>query len=200
MYRLVVSMLLGLGLATDIARADIYLAEVADGTLLLTNLPKAGQQYRQVFHNDSVTPSRRGRSASTPRGERPYAGQIEQAALAHDLPPALLHAVIRHESNYDPAALSPKGAAGLMQLMPGTARELGVDDVWNPAANIEGGARYLKRLLVRFDDDMSLALAAYNAGPGAVVANGLASPPYTETQRYVPSVLREYQRLQDISH
>jgi len=107
---------------------------------------------------------------------------------------ALLHAVIQVESGYDPKARSHKGAAGLMQLMPETAKQLGVGDVWDPAANIRGGARYLKQLLQRFDNDFALAVAAYNAGPEAVSKAGRV-PPYAETQRYVPSVLENYRRL-----
>ena len=118
------------------------------------------------------------------------------AAAEHALPEALLHAVIRSESNYNPLAISGRGAIGLMQLMPDTARELGVADPWDPAANIRGGARYLKRLMALFDNDLQLALAAYNAGPGAVLSRGRAIPPYAETRRYVPAVIEHFNRLQ----
>jgi soluble lytic murein transglycosylase-like protein len=110
-----------------------------------------------------------------------------------------LSAVIQHESNFDPKAKSPKGAGGLMQLMPDTAREMGVTDVYDPQSNIQGGAKYLKRMMTLFDNDIALAVAAYNAGPQAVLSRGGVIPPFAETQRYVPSVLRQYRRLQGLA-
>jgi soluble lytic murein transglycosylase-like protein len=130
---------------------------------------------------------------------QPYAALVSAAATANQLPAALLHAVIREESRYNADATSAKGAGGLMQLMPDTARELGVTDVYDPKANIQGGARYLKRLMTLFDNDISLAVAAYNAGPQAVLSRGGVIPPFAETQRYVPSVLRQYRRLQGLA-
>lgn len=148
MNRLLAALLLVLALPSA-AGADVFIGRTEGGTLLLTNLPRAGQHYRRVV-NDS-TPQR---VAVTPAGrvaltERPFAEQVSRAAQDNALPAALLHAVILHESNYDPAARSPRGAAGLMQLMPATATELGVKDVWDPADNIGGGARYLKSLLTK---------------------------------------------------
>jgi soluble lytic murein transglycosylase-like protein len=130
---------------------------------------------------------------------QPYAELVSAAATANELPAALLHAVIKTESAYNPGAVSAKGAGGLMQLMPDTAREMGVTDVYDPKANIQGGARYLKRLMTLFDNDIALAVAAYNAGPQAVLSRGGVIPPFAETQRYVPSVLRQYRRLQGLS-
>ena len=98
------------------------------------------------------------------------------------------------ESRFDPFAISPKGAQGLMQLMPATADELDVDDPFDPAQNIEGGTRWLKRLIQLYEGDLDLALAAYNAGEGAVSRYG-GIPPYRETQNYVRSVRERYQRL-----
>jgi soluble lytic murein transglycosylase-like protein len=105
--------------------------------------------------------------------------------------PALVAAVARAESGFNPAAVSPAGAQGLMQLMPSTARGLGVTDPFDPAQNLDGGARYLRAQLDRFGDP-ALALAAYNAGPGAVSRAG-GIPPYAETQTYVQRVLGYYQ-------
>jgi soluble lytic murein transglycosylase-like protein len=127
-----------------------------------------------------------------------FAPLVLAAADAHGLPVALLQAIIEVESNFNAAAVSPQGALGLMQLMPQTARYLQVRDARDPAANIDGGARYLKELLIRFGNDLPLALAAYNAGPTAVQRSG-AIPAYAETQRYVPRVIARYHSLQSES-
>lgn len=118
-----------------------------------------------------------------------YAGLIEAAAERHRLDPELVHAVIRAESAYDPRARSPAGACGLMQLMPATAQRFAVRDVWDPAQNIEGGVAFLRVLIDRFEGDLKLVLAAYNAGEGAVARYGNSIPPYRETQQYVRRVL-----------
>jgi soluble lytic murein transglycosylase-like protein len=136
-----------------------------------------------------------GRSLS-PHGERvgerggniPYASLIHETARRAGIEPALLAAVAHAESNFNPQARSAAGAKGLMQLMDGTARGLGVADSFDPAQNLAGGARYLASLLKQFRGDHSLALAAYNAGPGTVQQFG-GIPPYEETRRYVPKVL-----------
>lgn len=116
---------------------------------------------------------------------------VDSHAKANRLDPKLVRAVISVESAFQPAALSDKGAMGLMQLMPETAETLAVEDPWDPDANIAGGAKYLRQLLDRFDGSLELALAGYNAGPEAVVRYG-GIPPYTETQDYVEKVLRLY--------
>lgn len=126
-------------------------------------------------------------SARTVPAGTPYADLFQQAASAHGLDPALLAAVARQESGFDPRAVSPAGAQGLMQLMPGTARGLGVSDPFDPAQAIGGAAQLLDDLLGRFGST-ELALAAYNAGPGAVLRyDGI--PPYPETQAYVTSIM-----------
>jgi hypothetical protein len=118
---------------------------------------------------------------------------VRSAARTHGLPEALLQAVIEVESGFDAGAVSPKGALGLMQLMPDTARTLRVRDARDPADNIDGGARYLKELLARHGNDLTLALAAYNAGPGAVQRSG-GIPRIAETQAHVPRVIARYHR------
>ena len=118
-----------------------------------------------------------------------------ESARRHGLDPALVLAVIGVESNFQPQAVSPNGAQGLMQLMPGTARELGVADPLDPAANLEGGSRYLSALVNQYQGDLKKALAAYNAGAGAVSRHG-GVPPYRETRDYVDRVLRRYTRPQ----
>jgi soluble lytic murein transglycosylase-like protein len=117
-----------------------------------------------------------------------YDAQITAAATKYAIDPALLKGLIRQESNFNAAARSSAGAQGLTQLMPGTAAGLGVTDATDPAQAIDGGAKYLKQQLDRFGGDVTKALAAYNAGPGAVAKHG-GVPPYAETQNYVQKVL-----------
>ena len=113
---------------------------------------------------------------------------VQAAAQRHGLDPRLFDALVQQESAYDPMARSHAGAMGLTQLMPGTARMLGVTDPFDPAQNLDGGARYLAQMLRQFDGDTRLALAAYNAGPGAVKRHG-GIPPFRETQNYVRRIM-----------
>ena len=117
-----------------------------------------------------------------------FDGMIEAAADRYGLDSALLKAVVQVESGFSPSAISGSGAKGLMQLMDNTARQMGVIDSFDPAQNIKGGARFLREMLDRFGGDTARALAAYNAGPGAVDRWG-GIPPYKETQAYIPRVL-----------
>jgi membrane-bound lytic murein transglycosylase MltF len=118
---------------------------------------------------------------------------VNSASDQHQVDPDLVRSVIKAESGFNPRAVSPKGAQGLMQLMPGTASQLGVKDAFSPGENVEGGTRYLRDLLVLYNNDMAKALAAYNAGPQRVAQyNGV--PPYRETHAYVARVIKDFNR------
>ena len=123
-------------------------------------------------------------------GAADLAELINKEAKKNDVDPLILEIIIKHESNFNPGAVSPTGALGLMQLMPGTAASCGVKDPFDPAQNVAGGAYYFAQQLRRFQD-LSQALAAYNAGPGAVQTYG-GIPPFAETQNYVSSICMEY--------
>src|SRR6202011_1378722 len=122
---------------------------------------------------------------------------IEKAAMAASVEPNLLRAVIVVESGFNSRALSKRGAVGLMQLMPATASRFGVSNPYDPRENVHAGARYLRFLIDRFGQDVSLALAAYNAGEGAVERNGGRIPHFTEPMAYVPRVLKIYRMLRE---
>ncbi|MFJ4348471.1 transglycosylase SLT domain-containing protein [Pseudomonas sp. NPDC089401] len=182
-------------LAAATAQADVYISIDAQGGYVLSNVHRPGRHYERVISDriDQAGPA----DAQLITG-RPYADLVAAAALAYDVPQALLHALIKAESGYNPKARSAAGAVGLMQLMPDTAKEMGVEDILDPEDNVQGGARYIKRMLTLFDNDITLAVAAYNAGPDAVRRRG-AVPPFAETRRYVPTVLREYRKLQGLA-
>ena len=116
---------------------------------------------------------------------------IETASSKYQVDPNLVKAVVQTESNFDASAVSGAGAEGLMQLMPGTAQEMGVQNALDPAQNLDGGVKYLRKMLDGYDGNVSMALAAYNAGPGTVNQYG-GVPPYQETQTYVKRVLGQY--------
>ncbi|AHZ72868.1 MULTISPECIES: lytic transglycosylase domain-containing protein [Pseudomonas] len=190
--------LLGCLLLTSVVQADVFVSVDAKGSYVLSNVHRPGRTYERVIHEPQSSLVGLDQQPQM-IARQPYAELVSAAATANELPAALLHAVIREESRYNSDATSPKGAGGLMQLMPDTAREMGVKNVYDPKANIQGGAKYLKRLLTLFDNDITLAVAAYNAGPQAVLSRGGVVPPFAETQRYVPSVLRQYRRLQGLA-
>jgi soluble lytic murein transglycosylase-like protein len=149
--------------------------------------PLQTTSFASTLSKAQKSPSIRPPGTSSP-GSIPFAGLIQAAAQRHGIDPALLAAVAKTESNFNPNAQSGAGAKGLMQLMDATARGLGVTDSFDPAQSLDGGAKFLGGLLKEFNGDVSKALAAYNAGPVAVKRYG-GIPPYQETQRYVPKVL-----------
>jgi soluble lytic murein transglycosylase-like protein len=120
---------------------------------------------------------------------------ISEAATREDLDAELLRSVMKQESGFRPCAVSAKGAMGLMQLMPGTASRYGVSDAFDPVQNVHAGARYLSDLMQLFNQDLNLALAAYNAGEKSVIKYGNHIPPYRETVAYVPKVLDTYRKF-----
>lgn len=178
-----------LGLVTS-ANADIYKFVTANGKITLTNianqLPKSGN-YQVIVRSRPRTYPQDLQHAST--NKQKFADLIAKAAAKHQMNPKLLHAVIQAESAYNPRAVSSAGAVGLMQLMPDTARRYGVSDRMDAEQNIDGGTRYLKDLLTLFNANLSLAVAGYNAGEGAVLKYNHTIPPYPETQNYVQQVL-----------
>ena len=176
-------------------RADVFQAVDAQGVVHLSNFPN-GTGYQLLIHAPSRAAPSDGTHAGKPGPQHRKVKGYEQALqkVAHDqnLDQALLQAIIAVESDADPQAVSSKGAVGLMQLMPATAQRYGVTDRFDPVENIEAGARYLRDLLQRYNDNLPLVLAAYNAGEGAVDRYGNRIPPYAETRRYVPQVMSLY--------
>lgn len=181
-------------LATS-SHADIYHRMSDDGIPVFSDRPEQGfQLYLGASDVPEHSPARRQTATGFREGMLRHHLHIERTAAEEGLDPALLHAVVQVESGYNTHAVSPRGATGLMQLMPATARELGVRDSRDPAENLRGGARHLRRLMDSFGD-LPLALAAYNAGEAAVRRHGMRIPPYSETLAYVPAVLRRYEWL-----
>ncbi len=193
--------LAGLLTAGRAGAAEVYSYVDEEGVLHFSNAP-TDTRYRKVNRGSGGTgvyrpsPQARARPVGDSKSARTSLAQwrehIRQAADKYRLPEALLLAVMAVESNFDQQALSEKGAMGLMQLMPGTAKDMYVSDAWDPAQNIEGGARYLRILANQYGGDMVRTLAAYNAGPEAVRRAGGAVPGIPETQEYVKKVVALY--------
>jgi hypothetical protein len=191
------------GFAAPVAQADVYVYEDGRGGIWFTDNPPhtgfkpyghkkgAGTLTRATLHASHRPGSR---SADRAGSTRPVLDpMIRRASRAHGISPALVKAVIHAESGFDPRAVSHKGAQGLMQLMPQTSRQLGVRDPFDAWQNVDGGTRHLSYLVTRYEGDLALALAAYNAGGQAVERYG-GIPPYPETRQYVRKVLDLYRR------
>lgn len=176
----------------------IYKFVDSNGITHLTDKPKHSG-YKLIYQGGSHLPSFSSRIASSPiihKRRLRYKSLIQKVANNTGLEAAFLHAIIQTESAYNPKAVSPKGAVGLMQLMPATAKRFGVKNRTNASSNVYGGARYLQFLLKLFRNNRLLAVAAYNAGENAVKRYGNKIPPYRETRNYVKKVMRLYRTLQ----
>jgi soluble lytic murein transglycosylase-like protein len=188
---IVLGLLAGLLLQSQLGIGAIYRFQGEDGVTHYTNTPKDPKF--KIFIKDIEKPKKKS------IGKKPsnlYDHWILESCLKHEVEFALIKAIIRAESGFDPQAVSRKGAKGLMQLMPETAERMKVSDVFNPQENIEGGVGYFKHLLSLFDNNLRLSLAAYNAGETIVSKLGTV-PPYRETVNYVKKVLRFYNSYKD---
>jgi len=166
---------------TSNAAADVYATKTESGSFFFTDAPSTAG-FKLIIKEEEP--------------DRPWREIARTEALRRGLDPLLVRALIRIESGDDPTAVSHKGAVGLMQLMPATARELGFSDIKTPQKNIAAGVKYFADLLQQFEGRVDLALAAYNAGPGAVRKHG-GIPPFTETINFVDKVIRVYDRLKE---
>jgi len=187
------------------ARAD-YVVLRSGARLNVTGYEILGDRYRlhikggvaEVPVQDivAIEPEEIFQPSTEPLTEKtPFQKLIHDAAARYNLDPTLIHSVISIESNFDPKAVSRKNARGLMQLMPRTAELMGVKDSFDPAQNIDGGSHYLSDLLKKYGNDITLALAAYNAGPDSVDKYGRRVPPYLETMKYVQRIAKTYAKL-----
>lgn len=194
-------LLLCLCAISNAAHSDIYTFTDEAGTPNFSNVPMDERYVLTLRTEQADEPTKYAlhRSNSFSRlQQKNFTPAIKRAASTYHLDPALLHAVITAESAYKVNAVSNKGAMGLMQLMPETARHYGVTDSFDPDQNILAGAQHLSRLLKRFNNDLHLALAAYNSGEANVIKYGIRIPPFAETTAYVPKVMglyRKYQRV-----
>lgn len=192
--------ILGLFPGADV-RADIYRYIDEHGVSHFTNVP-TDSRYKLLYRstkNGQVRKVTSGRSRTPLANRKRYQPLIAEAARLYKIDEGLLHSVITVESGYNARAVSKKGAIGLMQLMPATAKRFGASDIHDPTQNIHAGAKYLRHLLQQFNNDLRLALAAYNAGEQAVVRYGNRVPPFAETRSYVPKVMSLYRRYRNTS-
>jgi soluble lytic murein transglycosylase-like protein len=206
----VLSLFLALSIASPV-HADIFKYVDEDGTIHFSNVPGNPASKKVVKEKPYVekkyvkaTPASAGPADTKPRvmaavytpgsrpldGCEPYAGIINSKCDKYGVDPSLVKSIIKAESNYNPTAVSNKGARGLMQLMPSTAADMGVSNSFDPEQNIEGGVRYFRYLLDTFAGDVELSVAAYNCGQGKVIRNGNCVPEISETKNYVKKVMR----------
>jgi Transglycosylase SLT domain len=177
--------------------AQTFYEKKKDGVIYITNVPPKENGYKRIKIPWQTLGVSRHRSPGSFKYSNNFDYHINERASDSGIDPRLIKAMIKVESNFNPRAVSPKGAMGLMQLMPETARRNGVGDPYDPAENISGGVRYFKKLTRMFNGDLRLALAGYNAGEDAVVEYGYRIPPYQETINYVDKVLAHYNYLKN---
>jgi hypothetical protein len=177
--------------------AQTYYEKNKDGVIFITNIPPKEKGYKRIKIPWQTLGFSRHRSPGSYKYSNNFDYHINERASDSGIDPRLIKAIIKVESNFNPRAVSPKGAMGLMQLMPETARRNGVGNPYDPAENIKGGVRYFKKLTRMFKGDLRLALAGYNAGEDAVVEYGYRIPPYQETINYVDKVLAHYNFLKN---
>lgn len=194
--RLLLVLILGAGLATPVD-ADIYKYVDQYGRVTLTDKPK-NDKYKRLVKTWKGWVEAKSQIAirDMEKNKRKFTSAINWYAEQYRLPKSLVHAVVAAESAYDPNAISRAGAVGLMQLMPETARRYGVKNRRNPSENLNGGTRYLRDLLIMFNNNLILALAAFNAGENAVRDNGNRIPPFEETHEYIRKVMEYYRKYQ----
>lgn len=201
--------------AQDVSNGSAYRVDnfdLASGVRITLPPPPPVKQLRKgralnatnLNHTSSVAPLARttnmnwaGTMSGFTTGNPTIDSYILESGRRNSVDPLLLYAIMHQESTFKPRAMSYKGARGLMQLMPGTAVRFGVTSIWDPKQNIEGGTRYMRFLLDKFDGDVRLALAGYNAGEGAVMKYGYRVPPYSETQEYVRRISKRYDLIRD---
>lgn len=171
-----------------LAAAEIYSWRDASGNLVVSNVPQGENVGIPLYDVAAASGAIRTTRYVAPAKARPYDDIIDAQATSMGVRTDLVRAVIQVESAFNPRAVSNKGAMGLMQLMPATARQFGVRNAFDPGENVRGGVAYLRQLLDRYNGDERLALAAYNAGPGAVDRYGQTVPPYAETRDYVSRI------------
>ena len=186
---------LPLAAASAGAHSRIYMYVDAEGVKHYTDVPDNNRYRLLALSPADLTRSGEHYSPTLLARAAAYDAIIERAARTASVEPNLLRAVIVVESGFNPGAVSKKGAVGLMQLQPATARRYGVKNIYDPEQNVRAGAHYLSDLLIRFDSNLELALAAYNAGEEAVERYHRRVPPFRETLAYVPSVMKVYRKL-----
>lgn len=182
------------------ASAELYIYQGPDGERMISDRPLRG--YTLLTKRDSFSNAGHmlaDRPIET-GGPKAFKSHIRAASDKYMVDPALVEAIIQVESSFRPHAVSSSGATGLMQLMPGTAQDLDVDDRYNPRQNIHGGVRYISELMERFDNDLTMVLAAYNAGPNAVARHNGIPPNKPETVRYVQKVMKAYHEFRMIRY
>src|SRR6476661_7285610 len=195
MLRILLAAVALCAMTPSLAQAQLYSWKDANGRLIISDRPQdpTAKTYAVAYVGTAYGVAK---PTTGTRRVTEFDDLIAEHATRHSLQPDFVRAVIQAESAFNPRARSPKGAMGLMQLMPSTAAEYQVANAYDPAENIRAGVAYLKSLLTRFDNDVSLALAAYNAGPGAVEKYGRTVPPYKETRNYVARIKKDTEAAQ----